>query len=753
MNNWSILQENFNKDNFMLNETLFHLANGYLGIRDSLEENLTNKINSVRGTYINGFYETETIKYGEKLYGYAEYSQSIVNITDVQTIELWINNEKFSILDGEILEYKCELDLKEGCLNRLIKWISPNKKMILVEIKRMVSFINRELFIINYKVTALNFTGKITINSTVNGDVSNITSENDPRIGTVSGKHLNVIKASVEDDIISLENSTKNSNLRVITSVYHKTNKIIQREYEILENSINLKVSSDIEKGESFQIEKYSVFTDSLRYPNGIKENIDILEKILSEEIQFHFEKQKKYLECFWKNSDIIIKGNEKLQEGIRYNLYQLLQSVGKDEYTNIAAKGVSGEGYEGHYFWDTDIYILPFFMFTNKNLAKNLLMFRYRTLDAARRRANSMGHSKGALFPWRTINGDECSAFFPAGTAQYHINCDIAYSFIQYYLITNDEEFMKNYGIELIFEVARVIYDIGNYDSDGKFVINDVTGPDEYTCIVNNNYYTNVMAKYLFDFTEKAYNILQKYPKALEDIKKRLNVDTLEIKEFSEAGNKMFLPYDDKLKINPQDDSFLNKKNWDFKNVPKENYPLLLNYHPLTLYRHKVCKQADVVLANFLREEETNLDVIKNNFEYYEAITTHDSSLSTCIFSIMASRLEMKEKSYDYFLNNARLDLDNLHHNTQNGIHTASMGGSWMGIVFGFVGMRIKNEELYFNPCLPNQIEEITFIIEFKGRKLYISINHQKIEVKLVDGEELEIFINNNKILLKQGE
>ncbi|MBZ4683454.1 MAG: alpha,alpha-trehalose phosphorylase [Fusobacteriaceae bacterium] len=746
MLNWCIVKENFDKENFMLNETLFHLANGYLGVRDSFEEDFRGKLKSVRGTYINGFYETEDIQYGEKLYGYAEYSQSILNITDVQTILLNIDGERFSLLEGNIKSFKNELNVKEGYVKREILWESNSGKVLKIDIKRMVSFTRKELFIIEYNVTPLNFNGEIEIISIIDGDVSNITASDDPRIGTANAKHLDVIRCEVKENIGIIENKTRNSNMSVITSCTHDLNKENRLNIDKKEDKIIFKFSLEAKENEKIEFVKYSIFTDSVRYENNYIENLEILKEVVENGKAFYFDAQKVYLNEFWKSSDIIIDGDEKLQEGLRYNLYQLLQSVGKDMYTNIAAKGISGEGYEGHYFWDTDIYILPFFMFTNSFLAKNLLMYRYNTLDRARNRAKMMGHLKGALYPWRTINGDECSAFFPAGTAQYHINTDIAYSFIQYYLITEDKEFMQNYGAEVLFETARVMFDIGHFNREGKFVINDVTGPDEYTCIVNNNYYTNVMTKYLFENTKLAWEILNENKEKLQELISKIGIDEEEIKAFEKAKENMYLPFDEKLKIHPQDDSFLNKKVWDFKNTPKENYPLLLHYHPLTLYRYQVCKQADTVLAHFLREEETTIDIIKNDFEYYEKITTHDSSLSTCIFSIMASRLGLKEKSYDYFINNARLDLDDLHHNTKNGIHTAAMGGSWMGVVFGFVGMRIKNGELHFNPLLPDKINKIKFKINFKHRELEITLDKEGLDIKLISGNSLDVYINNNK-------
>lgn len=371
---------------------------------------------------------------------------------------------------------------------------------------------------------------------------------------------------------------------------------------------------------------------------------------------------------------------------------------------------------------------------------------YRFTILDFARKRAKQMGHTIGALYPWRTIAGEECSPFFPAGTAQYHINVDIAYSIIQYFEVTEDVNFMVEKGLEMLVEIARLMHHIGHFRNDNKFCIDAVTGPDEYTCIVNNNYYTNVLTKNLFDKIGVIWNKIKESHKGkLEEISAKIKFNEEELINFEKAGKEMYLPFDKERKLHPQDDSFFNKKVWDFENTPKEKYPLLLNYHPLTLYRHQVCKQADTILAHFLLEEETELEFIENDFNYYEKITTHDSSLSTCIFSIMANRIGEYEKAYDYFMNTSRLDIDNLHHNTENGIHTACMGGSWMSIVFGFAGMRVINGELSFRPNLPKKWKSLNFKINFKNRILNCYLETNTIEIKLLDGQPLKV--NNNLI------
>jgi len=750
MNSWNLIDSNFEKS-YQLNETLFSTANGYFGVRGSFEEGLTSKTPSVRGTYVNGFYESEEIIYGEKLYGFPDRSQSILNVIDAQKIKIKINEELFSLNSGIVLFYERVLDFKKGIVTRSIKWQSPKGNEIDIVFKRLVSFTQRELFLIHINVEAVNFDGEIEIISILDGDVSNIVASDDPRIGSSNAKSLKIVDIINENCNSFIKASTAYSKLSVVGGISHSSSQKLKETVSKKQERVEHNFKGHLKRGIKLSFTKYVVYTDTNRHKNEIERN----KEILSDSLQFNFRHfaalQESYLHEFWELADIQISGDKKMQQGLRFNMYHLLQSLGKDKWSNISAKGLSGEGYEGHYFWDTEIYIFPFFLFTKPDLAKNLLNYRYNILDYARKRAKQMGHSIGALYPWRTIAGDECSPFFPAGTAQYHINVDIAYSITQYYSVTEDTSFMAEKGIEMLIEIARLMYHIGHFRKDGKFCIDAVTGPDEYTCIVNNNYYTNVLTKNLFNqITDIWEEIKENKTEILNVLQEKLQFEESELENFKRAGDMMYLPFDSEKNLTPQDDSFFNKKVWDFENTPKENYPLLLNYHPLTLYRHQVCKQADTILGHFLLESESNIETIKNDFDYYEKITTHDSSLSTCIFSIMANRIGLYEKGYDYFMNTARLDLDNLHHNSKDGIHTASMGGSWMSVVFGFAGMRVVNGELNFHPNLPKKWKSLDFKINFKNRILSCHLDSNKILITLLKGKSIGIKINNKLLKIQ---
>ncbi|MFN7251410.1 MAG: glycoside hydrolase family 65 protein [Anaerobacillus sp.] len=744
---WKIRNNELGEQQLLVNESLFFNGNGYLGVRGNFEEGYNEDLKSIRGTYINAFHDIIDITYGEKLHAFPETQQKLLNVIDAQSIELRLGDdqEPFSLFTGEVLSYERTLHMDKGYSERIVHWRSPKGKEVKLTIRRLVSFVHPELFTIDYKITPVNFHGKLTIISTVNGDVSNFVDPNDPRVASGHAKRLKTCFIEQNGEFSAIVNEAQRSRLRVACVTNYLLPKDIKREDEVTERAIKTILTTNLI--EEINVTKVNILTDTLRHEDVITSAYNIHEQIANQNFETMLAEQKHYLDDFWKYADIEINGDEALQQGIRFNLYHLLQSVGKDRYSNIAAKGLSGEGYEGHYFWDTEIYIFPVFLMTNPSLAKNLLLYRYSILDGARARAKEMGHSKGALFPWRTISGTECSAYYPAGTAQYHISADIAYSYIQYYLATKDEKFLQQFGAEVLFETARLWIDVGHY-YNGQFRIDAVTGPDEYTCIVNNNYYTNVMAKYNLHWAGKVFELLQEQaPDVFAALSEKLQLSESEHTEWINASSLMYLPYNSELDLNPQDDTFLQKAVWDFEQTKEDQYPLLLHYHPLTLYRYQVCKQADTVLAHFLLEDEQSIETIRNSYHYYEKITTHDSSLSSCVFSIMAAKLNEQEKAYDYFTETARLDIDNTHGNTKDGLHMANMGGTWLAIVYGFAGVRLKEAGLFLAPSLPTAWSGYCFSMYYQGSGLKISIDAELVEIELIEGSEVTVHLYDNEV------
>ncbi|WP_042142869.1 glycoside hydrolase family 65 protein [Paucisalibacillus sp. EB02] len=747
---WKVQSNATDINTLLLEESLFFNGNGYIGIRGNLEEGLPKHAKTIRGSYINGFHDIVDIPYGEKLFAFPEKQQKLLNIIDAQGIEIWVGEdnyrEKVSLHSGEVLDYTRILHLDKGITERVLHWKSNKGYELIVNFKRLVSFHTRELFHQFITLTPVSKDIPIQIVSSVNGDVKNFADKDDPRVASDDEKRLSISNLSWTDESSFVEVQTKSSKLHAaVLSTVSVSSESISYRYEINDGA-SIQTIMKMILNKEMTLDKRTFIADSTRYEDLQGSLLAINNKTASLSFSELAKLQQEYMASFWNKTDVTIDGEDQIQEAIRFNLYHLLQSAGQDGKTSIAAKGLSGEGYEGHYFWDTEIYLLPMFTMTNPELARKLLHYRYSILDSARERAKEMGHKKGALYPWRTIIGTECSSYYPAGTAQYHISADIAYSYVQYYLATNDKSFLKDFGTEVLLETARLWLEVGHYQHN-EFRIDAVTGPDEYTAIVNNNYYTNVMAKYNLQWAHKFSLLIQEEdPIYWQTLKNKLSLDDSELERFLSAANAMYLPMDKTLNINPQDDTFLQKEKWDFEGTPTEHYPLLLHYHPLTIYRYQVCKQADTVLAHFLVEDEQSEYVMKASYNYYEKVTTHDSSLSSCVYSMMGARVGYLDKAYDYFIETARLDLDNIQGNTKDGLHMANMGGTWMAIVAGFAGMRLKENGLYFRPQLPKQWDGYAFHIQYHGQLLMIRNQKDSFIVELLSGDQVDLYIWDKK-------
>ena len=745
---YEIINPKLDVYNLQLNEALFHNTNGYIGIRYDFEEGYPEGYDFLPSQYINGFYDYSEMSQAESLYGLVVRSQVMLNIANTQKISLFIDDEKFSMFEGTLLQSKLTLNMDKGTNIRDVIWRSPKGKELHINITRMTSFYQPTLFTIEYQVEPLNFSGDIVIVSGHDVDVTTYFDRTDPRKSDKSIKGINPISCEIKDGASYITSRTTESGLEVCSCVKNMLSKDCQEEFLVNESNATCSLKTYAEQGEIIKLQKYSVFCDSRRYENCRNKVSLELQKAVSLPLKEFYKKQEEYLEDFWHNCYVEIDGDDEMDIALKFNLYQLIQSVGKDKYCNIAPKGLSGDGYEGHYFWDSEMYVQSFFTITNPSISKTLIEYRYETLEMAKENAKILGHSQGALYPWRTIMGRECSGYFPAGSAQYHINGDIAYSIIAYYLATKDMEFIREKGAEIIFETARIWISTGNY-YQGKFQINDVTGPDEYTCIVNNNYYTNVLAQYHMNWAVKFYNLL-KGSGNLNVLVKKINLKEDEIDSFKKAAENMYLPYDEELRINPQDDSFLKKRKWDINSIPKDKFPLLLHYHPLHLYRHQICKQADTVFAHFILEDAQSEETMLNSFRYYEKITTHDSSLSKCIFSIMAAKLGLEEKAFEYFGDSLKLDLMDQYNNTKDGIHVANIAGNYMSIVYGFGGFRLKESGIYFAPILPKEWNGYRFEICFEDSRLMVIVKKNQCIFNLEHGSAKKITVYGKEYFLE---
>ncbi len=753
---WRLCETSFDPATNFLHETLFALGNGYIGLRASHDEGYTGPAgSSLDGSYLNGFYESEPIVYPEAAFGLARTNQFMLNVPNAKGIAIWIDGERFDPLQGSLGQYERSLDFRTGVLERRLEWTSPGGKRLALASRRLVSFDNKHLFAIELTLTPLNFSGRVRVLSSINGAVRNQEAGDDPRVGSaVSGPALHLVEMHQEASLTCMLHRTHNSGFLLASAIDTALDCGGAQPARAERDQLTAGQLFEFEAncGQAARVTKFGAYYSSRDYP---ADQLDALARATllaarADGFAVLCERQRAYLDDFWAQADVQIAGDDALQQGIRFNQFHLLQSVGRDGKTNIAAKGVTGEGYEGHYFWDTEIYIFPFFLYSKPEIARKLLEYRYSGLEQARERARQMAHPKGALFPWRTIAGEECSAYFPAGTAQYHINADIAYSIKLYYEATGDLDYMARAGAEIVMETARIWLGIGSYDRAGRFCINEVTGPDEYSALVNNNYYTNAMAQMHLRFAAAIADTLRgQRPDDFARIAAAITLDDGECAAWLRAAGRMALPYDAALGIHEQDDSFLSKKPWDFAGTAPDRYPLLLNYHPLVIYRHQVCKQADVVLALLLLSDQFNLEDKRRDFDYYEAVTTHDSSLSSCIFSIIAAEVGYADKAYDYFMETARLDLDDTHGNTHYGVHTAAMAGTWMGVAYGFGGMRVQDGALRFAPTLPSKWQHYQFQIQFRGCLLRVRVDAAGAAYTLLAGAELAFSHHATRVVL----
>lgn len=756
LDQWKIIENEFNQERIPASETIFSLGNGFIGLRGNFEESNCFYYN---GTYLNGFYDSEPIVYGEIAYGYAKSRQTMLNVTDAKIIRLYLDGEPFDLRTGKISRYRRTLDTKKGILTRNLRWQSPEGREIELNITRLVCFAHRQLAAIRYQVKAINQDMKVTLCSIINGKVRNQKNNKDPRIGsTLSKDSLLIREGGIDSTFAFLAHTTRNTGLSLVCAMenYLESDCPYTVKSENLEFLKSVNFHFTLKQGEDAKLFKYIAYYTSLDHPESRIQALARKEVTKARQNGFDtlMESQREYLGNFWKRSDVQIEGDIALQQSLRFNLFHLLQAVGRDGHTSISAKGLTGEGYEGHYFWETEIYILPVFLYTMPHIAEKLLEYRYKILDRARARAAEMAQA-GALYAWRTIDGEETSAYYPAGTAQYHINADIAFAIKKYTEVSGNINFLKKSGAEMLIETARLWADLGDFiaEKNNRFCINGVTGPDEYTFIVNNNTYTNLMARDHLEYAVRVVRFLKRYfPKIFRQLQKKTALRKEEIDQWEKAASLMYVPFNQERGIHCQDDSFLNKAIWDFDTKPPDKYPLLLHYHPLVINRYQVLKQPDLVLALFLQGNRFSLAQKKRNFDYYDPLTTGDSSLAPCIQGIISSEVGYHDKAYHYFRKTARMDLDDINGNVKHGIHTASMAGSWLSLVYGFAGMRDYGGSISFKPRLPLQWKRLKFNLIIRKSLISVDLGRDAITYLLVSGSPTSIKHENTTILLTRG-
>jgi alpha,alpha-trehalose phosphorylase len=742
-------------------ESLFALANGVLGVRGGLEEGGSRS----QGTFLTGVWERTPIEYHERFPGFARSTDTRLPVADGTRIGLRLGETLVDLDDGEWLAFEQGLDLRNGCLQRTLHWRSPTGVTLQIDAERIVPLHTPNLVCIRYRVTSIDYRGPITLESALLANATAAEQGDDPRIGTRVLGGLSITALDSDHTLASICQRTQHSHIRLASGQRHRLAEPgLTFARAIIEDDLGVQqhYSGELSPGQSVMLEKYIAYAWS--QPEGGDAEATLLstvatslEDALTLSFDTHLANQAEACATFWREADLAIDGDPSVEQALRFNLFHLLQSTGRDGSGSAAAKGLTGEGYEGHYFWDAEAFILPVLALTSPQQARGMLQYRVRTLDRARAHAREMNHAVGALYAWRTISGDECSAYFPSGSAQYHINAAIAFAIQLYVDATGDLDFLIHGGAEALFETARLWLQVGYYNPrrNHAFCICQVTGPDEYTALVDNNYYTNHMAQQHLRYAGAiARQLAHEHPQAYARIAASIDLTDNEVAAWLAAADAMYLAVDARLGIFPQDDDFLDKPRLPMAHTGEHGHrPLLLKMHPLTIYRHQVCKQADVLQAFVLAGNAIDLDSKRRNFDYYEGVTVHDSTLSASTFSIVASEVGYAGKAYRYFRDTLRVDLDNLHGNTSHGVHMAAMAGSWLALAWGFGGLRTVNGRPSFAPVLPEAWNGYQFGLHWRQGHIRVAVDADGVTYTLTEGTQTEILHHGQAVLLRQGQ
>ncbi|MFW6009850.1 MAG: glycoside hydrolase family 65 protein [Actinomycetota bacterium] len=757
---WRVVERGFT-DSWMGNaETIFALSNGYFGIRGTFEEG---RPAIEAGTFVNGFHETWPIVHAEEAYGFARTGQTIVNVPDATLLKLYVDDEPLFLPTARCTDYERSIDFRDGVLRRDLTWATPAGKKVEVRTFRLVSFAHRHLGAISYEVTVDTDAPVVISSQVLNREDARATDEprngnggpGDPRRSKgFTQRVLNGREQGGEGHRVLLGYRTSSSRMTMGVGVDHivETDNPWRTTRTVDEDLGKVVFTIDARAGVPIKITKFLSYHTSRSVPSV--ELVDRCERTLDRALREGYigleAAQREFLDDFWERADVQVDGPPRVQQAVRWNLFNLAQAASRAETSGIPAKGLTGQAYEGHYFWDTEVYVTPFLTYTDPRETRNLLRFRHSMLPSSRERARVLSEN-GALFPWRTINGEEASSYYAAGTAQYHINADIAHAIKRYVDVRGDHQLLREVGAEILVETARMWAGLGFFGQTGAFHIHGVTGPDEYTTVVNDNTFTNLMARNNLRYAAEVVGWLREdEPETYQALSHATDLGEDEPDLWQRAADAMFIPYDADRGIHPQDVQFLQKERWDFASTPMDHYPLLLHYHPLVIYRHQVIKQTDVVLAMVLLGDEFSLDQKRRNFDYYDPLTTGDSSLSACVQSILAAEIGYEQKALEYFQYALFMDLANVAGNVVDGVHVASVGGVWMALAYGFGGLRDFHGQLTFDPRLPATWQGLRFRLRFHGRQLHVDLDHQRFRFELAEGEPITIEVRGTDVTLE---
>jgi alpha,alpha-trehalose phosphorylase len=742
---WSVREIGLDLDALAQSESVFALSNGHLGLRGNLDEG---EPYALPGTYLNSFYELRPLPYAEAGYGYPESGQTIVNVTNGKVIRLLVEDEPFDVRYGRLLAHERELDLRAGVLRRRVDWESPAGTPVRVASTRLVSLAQRSIAAIEYVVEPLEGPIRVVVQSELVANEPAPPRSGDPRAAAALESPLVSEEFTDHGLRVVLVHSTRRSGLAMAAGMDHLVEgpEGTDAATESRDDVGRVTFAADLQSGERLRIVKFLAYSWSSRrsHPALRDEVVAALAEARHTGWDGLTAGQRAYLDDFWERADVELDGDTELQQAVRFALFQTLQAGARAEGRAIAAKGLTGPGYDGHTFWDTERFVLPVLTYTAPRAARDALCWRHATLDLARERAVQLG-LEGAVFPWRTIRGHECSGYWPAGTAAFHIGADIADAVVRYQGATGDEDFEREFGLDLLVETARLWRSLGHHDVDGRFRIDGVTGPDEYSAIADNNVYTNLLAQRNL---RTAADAVGRHPRHAA----ALGADLEEAASWRDAAEAIVVPWDEALGVHPQSEGYTSHERWDFSRTRPEDYPLLLHMPYFELYRKQIVKQADLVLALYVCGDSFTPEEKARDFDYYEQLTVRDSSLSACTQAIVAAEVGELELAYDYFGEAALMDLHDLEANTAHGLHVAALAGTWLAAVAGFGGMRDYDGRLSFAPRLPARLGRLAFRLLFRGRRLRVEVTPAAATYELVDGEPLELDHFGEPILLDPG-
>ncbi|MEV1142896.1 glycosyl hydrolase family 65 protein [Micromonospora sp. NPDC049799] len=725
---WRVRRTADDLDRIAETESIFALSNGWVGWRGALDEG---RPYGMPGTYLNGFHERRELTYPEEGYGFPQDSDTVVSAPNAALVRLWVAGEPLDVRTGTVEVHDRVLDLRAGTVERLTEWVSPAGHGVRVRSTRLVSLPRRPVAAVRWSVEPLGAPVEIRVCADLLAN-ERVPERDDPRAASVITDPLTAeYRHSTGHDGV-LVHRTRRSGQRVAVAVAHEVDAPdgFAPGVDCTPDRLRLSLSGTLRAGERLELTRFAAYECA---PVGGTLPEDLAGQVVAEADAARADGfdallagQRTALDAAWETADVLLDGDDELQQAIRFAMFHLIQAGRPDGDRTIPAKGLTGNGYDGHVLWDTEAFVLPVLTYVAPVVARSALRWRHAHLPQARDRAAEL-RLPGATFPWRTIGGRECSGYWPAGTAALHVNADIADAVLRYAAVTGDDDLLAGPGLELLVETARLWEGFGHWSDTGTFHLHGVTGPDEYAALVDDNVFTNLMARRNL---RGAADASERHPEAAA----RLGVDPAEVSAWRAAADAIFVPYDRKLGVHQQTAGFTNQPEWDFANTGEDDYPLLLHFPYLELYRKQVVKQADLVLAMQRCPGEFTAEEKARNFAYYEARTVRDSSLSAAPQAVLAAEVGHLDLAYDLFAESVLQDLADLGDKTSDGLHLASLAGAWLALVQGFGGLRDDRAVLSFDPRLPRQVHRLAFGLRWHGHRLRVTLTADEARYELPD-------------------